>query len=799
MDAASQYRVIFSGHTRSGFDPAEVRDSLGRKLRLSDEQAQRLFNSNAKLTLKRTDSKEEAQRLVMQLARLGAVATIEPGTQPEKPAAPAGKTGAKAASPKKSRAAKTPTLPAYSPRPRNLMYKPLLLLSASLEVLLTLLYALLLLALGVGVFYFSLFTLWAANLTGNPLLALPLQLLGLVVGFVLLVLLAKPLLSLLNIRHRGVTLSPENEMDIHLFVEDICQRFALPMPEEIRLSNDLAVRLQHHRGPAGFWRGQSVLIIGAPLLAGITSSQLAAAIAHAIYCFRPPHAPRSGFLIMSSNRWLHQAVHGEDILDRSLRQWQQEGRLSAAPVEALQRLFAYSRRLMRLRQAISLRLERRLVHRIIAEADKRAVALAGSEGFRYLLEQRLQLHHTVAQLEPELKQQWYESGELPQDVIQLILQRLRRYPAGMQKQLRLAQEQEKAASGDIIPSDAQRIRSIGKQLRAPGYDCLSPASTLLHYFAKLALTMSLRFYHNRLQLPITPDKLTRLVPKGSTEELQNRTIDRFFNGLWLPRLPLKLGLSLQGIQSDADAAERWQKAGKQIQRDLNHAQHEQRQLRETEEHLLDDGVREVMYQAEMWRALGEDKPRRNELELFYEQCRSSENHYEESLQKLRQQLQPYAQRLGAALAVLKFKAKQGNALVLFREAAGLIEVYDRIDAVQPTLRELQQHTSLLQVLLSYRGEKHQAKLSDRIDEQASDIRQALTSIRVAFKDVANPYPPKHGSPLLMDCLLRDAYTEETPEGDFDRGNDVLQHLTALQKRILSRLITLATQVEKQLM
>lgn len=799
MDAATQYRVIFSGHTRSGFDPAEVRDTLGRKLRLSDEQAQRLFNGNAKLTLKRTDSKEEAQQFVVQLARLGAVATIEPGSQQSQSSTPASETSANSDNIPKTRATKLPSLPGYSPRPRNLLYKPLLLLSASLEVLFTLLYALLLVALGAGVFYFSLFTLWAANLTGNPLLALPLQLLGLILGFVLLVLLAKPLLSLLNIRHRGVTLSPENEMDIYLFVEDICQRFDLPMPEEIRLNNDLAVRLQHHRGPAGFWHGASVLSIGAPLLASMTSSQLAAAIAHAMYCFRPPHAPRSGFLIMNSNRWLHQAVHGEDILDRSLHRWQQEGRLSAAPVNALQRLFAYSRRLMRLRQAISLRLERRLVHRIIAEADKRAVALAGSEGFRHLLEQRLLLHHTVAQLTPELKQQWYESGELPQDVIQLILHRLRRYPAGIQKQLRRAQEQEKAASGDIIPSDAQRIRSVSKQLLAPGYDCLSPASTLLHYFAKLALTMSLRFYHNRLQLPVTPDKLTRLVPKGSTEDLQNRTIDRFFNGLWLPRLPLKLGLALQGIQNAADAGEQWQKATKQIQRDLNHAQHEHRQLQETEEHLLDDGVREVMYQAEMWRALGEDKPRRNELELFYEQCRSSENLYEESLQKLRQQLQPYAQRLSAALAVLKFKAKQGNALTLFREAAGLIEVYDRIDSVQPTLRELQQHTSLLQVLLSYRGEKHQAKLSDRIDEQASDIRQAMTSIRVALKDTATPYPPEHGSAALMDDLLREAYREETPEGDFDRGNDVLQRLTALQKRILSRLVTIATQVEKQLM
>jgi hypothetical protein len=253
----------------------------------------------------------------------------------------------------------------------------------------------------------------------------------------------------------------------------------------------------------------------------------------------------------------------------------------------------------------------------------------------------------------------------------------------------------------------------------------------------------------------------------------------------------------QGLRDSGEAKNQWEKALKRIERDFNHAQHEHRELIEAEESLIENNIREAMLESDLWRELGESKPRKGELDAFYQACRDNEIRVEESQQKVRQHLKPYAQRLVSALALLKLAPTQATDADRYREAEKLIRLYDRIDAVLPTVRELKLHVATLQVLLSYRRNKKQPKLADRIEEKTSDIRQRLTSIRAALKEVDNPYPTPQGGQKLMDYLLQESYTEDTPDGDFDRGNDVFQRLTFLQKRILARLIAIAEESESQ--
>lgn len=801
MDTAAQYRVVFNGDVRKGFEQDKVRQTLARQLGLNEAQAEQLFRGDKKHTLKRTASEEEARHYIMLLARFGAVASIEPhsGEEPDEPDVDQPQ--------KKSHAPRTEAkqpavrrhhrpLPKYSPLPRNGLFRARLYLAATVETLFTLVYALLLLAVLAGTFYYSLFTLWASAVIDHPILALAVQFLCFPLGIIVLVLLAKPLLSLRRPHNRGISIPAGQEPDLHMFIEDLCQRMALPLPREIRLNNDVAINMHHYRGPLGFWRGETVLTLGVPLLAAMNASQLAALIVQAILSARGPQSPRLSFLVVAGNRWLHRAVYGEDALDLALKRWLAQGRLSPALVAPLQAAFAASRKLMTLRLIISRMLERRLVHRLIAEADKRAFALAGSEGFSHMLEQQRLLQFSAGEVVPGLEQQWREEGKLPDDLVQAILQQARSYPATIHEQLRLRQEAEKASSGDIIPSDAQRIKSLSKQHLVPGYDCLSPANTLLRYFAKLAHAMTVRYYHKRLNIPVTPDKLIHPQVKGSAEYELGRVVNDFFNDMPLLQLPLKLGLLLQGKADAADARHQLDEAIRQCDNGRTRAGHEYRHCLEAEERLLDSSLRETMIRADLWRELGEEKPRKGELEAFHKLCRDNEDEYEEALVKMRPYLKPYANRLTAAIALLKFESPVDEAEKLFREANFLIGVYDRIETVLPQLRSLRLHTALLQLLLSYRSGRKQPRLHDRIQEQAADIRQQLTGIRVALKDVANPYPAPRGGKKLMNYLLLESYTEETPTGDFDRGNDVVERLSLMQTRILARLIGIAQQAER---
>jgi len=788
MDTAANYRVVFSGHVRNGFDEETVRQTLAKQLHLADAQARKLFDGATRHTLKTVTSEAEAKRYVMLLARLGAIARIETNDNDT----PAAQTDKQEPAP----AARAPAK--YSPLPRNALFKPALIIAVGSEILLTAVYALLLLALLAAGFYYSLFTQWATQFVDNALLALAVQAVCFPLAVAALFLAAKPLLALRPKQYQGVEISAEQEPDLHMFVADVCERAGLPTPQAIRLTNDVAVITRHHRGILGFIRGEVVLNIGVPLMAGMNTSELAALIVQSMLTHRSLHMPRMSFLIVAFNRWLHRALYAEDIIDRGLRTGLERGRFSPGMVHTLQGVFAATRKLMWPRIAVSRLLERRLIHRLVAEADKRAFSLAGSEGFSHMLEQQRLLQHGLEEMIATLREQWWQQGELPDDMVQHMLIQVRRYPTSIHEQLQQQQELEKGATGDVIPTDAQRIKSLSKQHRIPGYDCLSPGNTLLRYFTKLARTMTLRYYHNRMHIPVTPDKLVHEVIRGGLEDELNKTLDGFFNNLTYLELPLKLGLLLQGKLEPGQTHDEWNKSLRQCKTDYSRARAEYGSCLEAEENLLAMRMKELMLQADLWRKIDEGKPRKGELEAFHQQCRDNEDEFEEALLKLRQYLKPYANRLAAAIATLKFDSALADADKLLREATFLIGVYDRIETVLPQLRSLKLHTALLQTLLSYRSGRKQVKLNDRINEQAADIRQLLTSIRVALKDVANPYPAPRGGKKLMNFLLLEAYTEETPEGDVDRGNDVVQRLTLMQKRILGRLIAIAREAEKGL-
>ncbi|MFO7592852.1 MAG: hypothetical protein R6X15_02250 [Pseudomonadota bacterium] len=785
MDTSVQYRVIFSGRIRNGFERSQVMQNLAQKLRLNTPQLQRLFDGEHKHVLKRTASEEEARRYIMQMARLGAVATLMVGDD----------TNSSAVQRHSESVDKGNVLPGYAPLKRNFLLRPLLFLAACFESLLALVYAVILLAVATGTLYYSLFTHWASGVIPQPLPALALQVLCAALALVALFLMVKPLLSFPHMRDHGVILPADREPDLHMFVEDLCERLNLPVPVEIRINNDIAISFRHYRGPIGFWKGESILTLGAPLLAAVTTNQLAGLFAQAAYCFRPPLSPRAAFLVLLSNQWLHRAVYGEDVIDRTLARLESAGRLPSAPLKVVTSLFGFSRKVLQRRLAISRGLERALVHRLVADADRRALTLTGSKGFAAMAGQQLLLRHACDELIPKLQQQWLDSGKLPEDLFPLLLRQARAHSADTLRRLYPQQEKRKAKTADIIPSDAQRIRRVQKQSVDPNYGNLSPAKRLLRYFSKIAITMTVRFYHSRMKITVSPDQLLHLPPKDSTEYRVNRRIENFFNNTWSAQVPLQLSALIQSLHSAEEAGAQWRKAATLSKQDYGRSQESYHQFMANEKLLLDNTIKEEMYRAEIWREPGGKKRRKGQLEAFHQHCRDSEQAYDESLLQLRRYIKPYALRLAAALALLKFAPHYSNDGALFKKAQRLINLYHRIESTQTHRHELKLHTALVHVLLNYSRRNNQ-NVHDLIEEQSSDIRRKLTAIRAVLKDIDNPYPAQHGGKKVMDYLLLESYTEENPRGDYDRGNDVVRRLELLQRRILAQLITIAREAEK---
>jgi len=790
MDTRINYQVIFTGQLRKGHEPASVKKALSQRLQLSPEKVERLF-ANGQTVLKKTPSEQEAKRIVMQLAATGAIATVVPeGTQ----APPRAK--AKAAPAAKDEAVASQPLPRYAPFRNKLLLKPMFYAVASIEVLLGVVYVGLILGLLGGVIGPSLFTTWAGEMLHSPLLGLPLQLITFVLGTLALLIVLKPLLLLRASRHRGIVISAEQEPDFHAFIEDVCERIDAPVPSEIRLYNEASVRTAYYLGPLGFFRNEPVLTIGVPLVAGLNASQLAGLIALSLNRYRRPNAPRAMAILLATNGWLQRAVYEDDPIEAVVRRWHKEGRLGDGIFRLLERFFGAGRKLVSWRMAISRRFGRRLIHRSVAEGDKMALAFSGSEGFIRLLDQTSLLDFTSKNVLPKLTAQWESKGELPDNLVQMVVLRARQYPTTLPQKLRKQQEQQKAAIGDILPSDTQRLERVAHQPIMAAYYCLSPAVILFRNYAKLTHTMTLRFYHHRLQLPVSPYNLRQIAPKGSMEHQLQQHLDRYFQQLYADFLPLKLRQRMRGLNSGAEMQKQWQVAMARIRSEYERAKMTRQRFDDSEADLVVAVSHEEMQLAGIGQLWHEEKLKGHELEAVHQGARDAENEHEQAAHSLEQYLKAHAMRLGAALAILDQSEQLPQGLAALKpEARLLVSVLERIDNVHDQLRELWLSTIMLETLLSYQPLKKRPKLNDRIEQRSADNKHLVTAIGVALKSAVYPFANGEAVPLMR-YVLQESDTDETPRANFDRGSDTVKRLALVQRRAIVRLVDIAVQVEK---
>ena len=791
MDTPVRYQVVFSGHLRKGYAAAEVKKSLAQRLQLPQEKVERLF-AGGRAVLKQTPSEEEARRIVMQLAATGAIATIEASN-----AVPA---AAPATTDKPTVAAndidKGAPLRKFRPLRNKKLLRPALYLTAAIEVLFSLLYAGLVLALIGGVIVPSLSTPWVGQFVASPLLALPLQLLVIVLAGLFLLMLLKPLLALRINYHQGIPLSAGQEPDLHAFIEDVCERIGAPLPTEIRVHNDADIKTAYHRGPLGFLRNRTVLTIGVPLIAGMNCSQMAALIARHLNRYRHKFAPRATAILLAVHTWLQRAVYEQDMVDRTLQHWHDEGRLGDGMYRALQALVVPARKMVALRLYLSRLLERRVVHRIVAEADKMALVFTGTDGFIRLLDQNSLLAFAGHNLLPGLEAQWQSKGVLPDNLVQMMVLRSRQYPVSMPQKLRTLQEQQKAAIDDILPSDTQRLRRVGHKPIYGAYYCLSPAAVLFRNYSKLTHTMTLRFYHHRLQLPVSPYRLQQVSGKVSLEKFLQQRLDANFRKLYADFLPLKLRQRMRGISSVAEAKKQWSIGMARSKSEYERAKLARQRFDETEAAQVDAATLEEIYLAGLWRQWDTEKLKASELNEVHQSARDSESEHGQAAHTLEQYLKAHGMRLGAVLAALI--QAEGPAVEsisgLRQEVHLLVSMLERIENVHAQLRELKVQTILLETLLSYRTVTRRQKLDSRIEQHAADVKHLVTAIGVALKSAPYPFSDRKAT-QLMRYVLHDALTEDTPQGDFDRGNDAVEKLALVQRRALVRLVEIAQKVE----
>ena len=671
------------------------------------------------------------------------------------------------------------------PLRRRWLLAPGMTIAALGSILLLLAHGVMILALLFGVIVPSLGSSWAGRMVDNPLLGMLLQFGLLLVALLVMLLLLKPLLSLRLPSAPGLAIHPGNEPDLYAFVADICERIQAPVPSRILLDTTPTLVTRYDQGASAWLRGQVVLTLGVPLLATMNCSQLAALIAQAMNRYRGKYLPPLNSLLLAIQTWLQTALHQPDWLDRYLQRLQEQGRLGESVLAAVQWFLGLSRWPLWLWLYLSQWLAFRYVHRLVADSDKMALAFAGSEGYLRQMDQYRLMTYSHAKLMQGLEEKWQEGQRLPENLVQMMVVLGHKYPATMAQQLRDRQQRQQRLQCNLIPSDNQRLARITHQKIQGSYGCLSPASTLFRHYGKLTRGMTLRFYHHELHLPVSRYHLHRVVPAQSLEAELRQSLHERFSELGPGITVLGLKALVANAQTHGQLNALQAELGQRLEAEALRAEGAQLALQEQHAELIEALTAEEIHLAGLWQVWGERRLRRDELEQLHQRARLAEEGYEKHLKERSRYLQTHARRLAVSLAgVIGRWDKPGQ------EVVQLLNILDRIERVAPQFHDLSIQTLLLELLLSFRGDRFNTRIKSRIEQRSSDIHTLLTAIGLGLKEL--PYPFRDSRQRrLMGYLLEESLSEPGPQGEMDRGLDVVSRLPLFHARLLVRLLDIA--------
>ena len=778
---SEQFRLIFTGQLLKGRDPLRACPAIARVLGLSPNEVKAWLVHKERQVVASQLALEEAKRLRMALAAAGAVTVIE--AQQPAPAPTLPPVAEAEPPPPKGRGPAWPWLQQFLPLRSRWLLTPAMALAATLSAAVVIAHALLLLFVLFGLIIPSLTSSWLGESFGSPLLGLVLQLLMITLGLLAIPLLLKPLLSVRLPRYRGLALVPEQEPDLYAFIEDVCERGQLPMPHLIYLETMPRIEASYYQGPAGFFQNRIVLKLGVPLVSGLDSSQLASLIAQALNRFRGKYLPRANSMVLATQSWLQRALHEPDVVDDRLHTWQAQGRIGEGFSRLLERYLGLARWPLLLWMGMGQLIAHRPVHRLVADADKMALAFCGTAGFVPQLERVRLLQHANQQTMQGLRAHWEGGHSLPDDLVKVLMQQVARYPATMGQRLRDQQRRRYRSQAWLAPCDTLRLARVAQQRIQGSYTCRSAATSLFSHYDKLTRWMTLRYYHHELNLPVTRQQLQLSMPAGVAAK---QRISRAFLGLYqgYPVTSLKsIYLEIRDRDEPKDICREMQE---RIGAERERAEYFVRMMGDNHTVMLDALTREEVQLAGLWREWGEERLARAELEDFHQHARDAEDEFAAALKEQQRFLYPHIRHLAARL-VLAWEANRD----LWKELMILLDMLDRIEQVAEHLRDLTQQTLLLELLLSFQHQPFNKRIASRIEQRSSDVHGLIVAIGLSLKQAAYPFRDSKAK-RLMDYLLAESRSDHSPEGELDRGMDVLTRLPVVRDRVMARLLELAT-------
>lgn len=369
---------------------------------------------------------------------------------------------------------------------------------------------------------------WVARLLGHTRLgwvSLLLAITPVAAGLAVLLALIKPIFARGRSRQQPLTLQSRDEPLFVAFVHRICHLLGAPAPREIRV--DCRVNA------AAEWQGSILrpgaprltLTLGLPLVAGLSTRQLAGVIAHEFGHFRQGGAMRLSAVVRGINAWFVRAVHGRDVWDAWLEECLESESGSVVFLAACARAaVGLVRLLLNALLHLGLAVSGFLLRQMEFDADLAEVEVAGSAAFAATSRRLLELGKGAEIAYREASQLWEGRMQLPDNLPLLIAQHGNRL--GAHDRAKIEQELAGQATGwfDSHPATGRRI-ARAEDAGQPGlFEADAPAIDLLQNFANLGKFVSHIHYEDDLGLRVRRDILAPVAASPTARPDPVRTI-----------------------------------------------------------------------------------------------------------------------------------------------------------------------------------------------------------------------------------------------------------------------------------
>lgn len=237
----------------------------------------------------------------------------------------------------------------------------------------------------------------------------------------LLYILLRPLFGGFKSYHGRVLFKTEAPA-LFALTNELSRHLNVVPPKRIEINNETALRVDAYSGVNSIYRDEYKIVIGAPLLMGMSLNQLAAMLAHELSHFRDKKKKIAFYLMHHVSEWLFFRASGQDKFHQKLlNRMQKEGLSKFEYIELWmwQRIHLVQQSCFSCMFSFHRKLTAWKSREIELETDATAISLVGSDDFSSMLRQLRLIQNSQTAVSKQNDWAWKE-GYLLDDYAQAV-------------------------------------------------------------------------------------------------------------------------------------------------------------------------------------------------------------------------------------------------------------------------------------------------------------------------------------------------------------------------------------------